>query len=88
MFKAVAERLGNTAAVCINSYIHPYVVDSFLGERLALLEVAAKRGLRQHESAFLSLLRAAEFSTSIGSTRLAKCGHARPAHGAARHDRH
>ena len=67
MYKAVAERLGNTATVCRKSYIHPRVVECFLDERLPTLHAAAKkRGLRQHEAEFLSLLRIA------GRTRITK----------------
>ncbi len=69
MFKAVAERLGNTAAVCRKSYIHPHVVDCFLGERLATIEVIPKRGLNAHEAAFLSLLKAAEHSEKAQGPR-------------------
>ena len=57
MFKAVAERLGNTATVCRKSYIHPHVVECFLGATLAEIDVTPKRGLKPHEAAFLSLLR-------------------------------
>ena len=60
MFRAVAERLGNTAAVCRKSYIHPHVVECFLGETLVEIDVASKRGLKGHESAFLSLLKTAD----------------------------
>ena len=60
MFKAVAERLGNTATVCRKSYIHPHVVECFLGEKLLQIEVQPKRGLAAHEAAFLSLLNAAD----------------------------
>ena len=67
MYKAVAERLGNTATVCRKSYIHPLVVECFLEARLSSLDAAAKmRGLRQHEAEFLSLLRIA------GCTRITK----------------
>ena len=59
MFKTVAERLGNTAAVCRKSYIHPHVVECFLGETLVTVDVVAKRGLKAHEAAFLSLLNTA-----------------------------
>jgi DNA topoisomerase-1 len=34
VIKDVAERLGNTAAVCRASYVHPYVIDSYLEGRL------------------------------------------------------
>ena len=57
MFKAVAERLGNTAAVCRKSYIHPHVVECFLDEKLVEIEVVSRRGLKPHEAAFLELLK-------------------------------
>ena len=38
MVKQVAERLGNTPAVCRNCYVHPEVLDAFREGRLQALE--------------------------------------------------
>jgi len=59
----VAERLGNTAAVCRKCYVHPHVVASFLdgtlGDAFAHLGRAPKgtTGLHPDERAVLALLR-------------------------------
>ncbi|HEX2021514.1 MAG TPA: DNA topoisomerase IB, partial [Candidatus Thermoplasmatota archaeon] len=59
--RRVAERLGNTPAVCRKSYVHPAVLASYLdGSLEARLaaggKVPAKRGLRAEERALLRLL--------------------------------
>ena len=64
--KRVAERLGNTPAVCRNSYIHPVILDSYLdGSMLESLrqraaDELAESGheLRPEEAAALGLLQA------------------------------
>jgi DNA topoisomerase I len=54
--------LGNTAAVCSRSYIHPAIVKSYLGGAFVLevIEETGPRnlaGLTAEEAAVLSLLR-------------------------------
>jgi DNA topoisomerase-1 len=59
---AVADRLGNTRAVCRKSYIHPEVIDSYLRGGLMKGFVAkgrpakSVRGLRPEENAVLGVL--------------------------------
>jgi DNA topoisomerase I len=60
--KQVAAALGNTAAVCRKSYIHPAVTGAYLGGGFALEAAPASGlsqspGLRAEEAAALSLLR-------------------------------
>jgi DNA topoisomerase-1 len=62
--KSVAERLGNTPAVCRNCYVHPAVIDSYMGGEMAksfgeqvkkeLPE--SKHALRREEIELLDLL--------------------------------
>lgn len=54
----VAERLGNTPAVCRKCYIHPAVFEAFERERLALKSRSQKRvtGLSPAEKSVLALL--------------------------------
>jgi DNA topoisomerase I len=55
--KRVAAALGNTAAVCRKSYIHPAIADAYLGGRFALDPGDANgAGLRAEEAAVLALL--------------------------------
>jgi DNA topoisomerase-1 len=64
--KRVAERLGNTPAVCRECYIHPEIIDRYLDGTLAeRLDPGAKpvrferlRGLTVEESAVLAVLEA------------------------------
>jgi DNA topoisomerase I len=64
--KRVAERLGNTTAVCRSSYIHPEVLDAYLdGSMLETLRQRAAKELTEHageleaaEAAALGLLQA------------------------------
>lgn len=64
----VARQLGNTPAVCRNCYIHPLIIDSYLGGELrpALareLKKAARKatgGLRPEEAAVFALMRSLE----------------------------
>jgi DNA topoisomerase I len=75
--ESVARRLGNTAAVCRKSYVHPDVLDAYLdGSLLATLRERVDadlrrdlRGLRPEEAAVLAFLR----------TRLAERAPAMPA---------
>jgi DNA topoisomerase-1 len=62
--KAVAKRLGNTPSVCRKCYVHPAVIDSYLGGRMMqTLEGEVKKemdedppGLREEELALMKLL--------------------------------
>jgi DNA topoisomerase-1 len=59
--KEVAERLGNTAAVCRKSYIHPAVIDAYREGELTSSRKGhstrrARNGLPAHEAAVLALL--------------------------------
>ncbi|MEO8510079.1 MAG: DNA topoisomerase IB [Chloroflexota bacterium] len=64
--RRVAERLGNTPAVCRRCYVHPGVIDAYLdGDLAATLEAAASKrlssrphALRAEEAAVLGLLKA------------------------------
>jgi DNA topoisomerase I len=59
----VANRLGNTRAVCRASYIHPAVIDAFVGGWLRtpprVLRAATPRGLERLEITTLRILQAA-----------------------------
>jgi DNA topoisomerase I len=59
--KRVADRLGNTPAVCKKSYIHPGIIEEFLANgALELVERAAKKAdpdaLSRHEAAVVDLI--------------------------------
>jgi DNA topoisomerase-1 len=59
--KRVAEKLGNTPAVCKKSYIHPGIIQEFLANgALELIEKAVRRAtpydLSPHESAVVDLI--------------------------------
>ncbi|TMB66105.1 MAG: DNA topoisomerase IB [Chloroflexi bacterium] len=62
--ESVAERLGNTATVCRNCYVHPEVISAYLdGSLVEILQARAEselasslRGLRAEEAAVLALL--------------------------------
>ena len=74
--EAVAERLGNTPAICRKSYIHPAVLDSYLeGSMLNAMRQRAQqqwnesvRKLRPEEAAVLALLQDRLASANDGST--------------------
>jgi DNA topoisomerase-1 len=58
--KKVAAALGNTAAVCRKSYIHPAISDAYLNGAFALKimeESGSSKGLRPEEVAVLALLK-------------------------------
>ena len=56
--RAAAQALGNTLAVCRKSYVHPGVVDAYLGEALPPHRVRIEAGgLRAGERRTLALLR-------------------------------
>jgi DNA topoisomerase-1 len=60
--REVAEQLGNTVAVCRKCYIHPAVLEAYMGGRLSKLrltvsaEVSVTVELRHEESAVLAML--------------------------------
>ena len=58
---SVAERLGNTPAVCKKSYIHPAVLDAYLSRALfestPVLETKSRHALRPDEASVAALLR-------------------------------
>ncbi len=57
--REVAERLGNTMAVCRKCYIHPAVVDGYLAGKLAChcdVVIKPKAKLRADEAYLLSYL--------------------------------
>jgi len=58
----VAQKLGNTVAVCRKCYIHPHVIEMFLDGKLQLKATTHTRrtGLSPAEKAVLSLLRSAK----------------------------
>jgi DNA topoisomerase-1 len=55
----VAERLGNTPAVCRKCYVHPQVIDAYLDGSPILIDRSAKRsrGLSSEERAVLRFLK-------------------------------
>lgn len=54
----VAQRLGNTPAVCRKCYVHPAVIDGYLAGTLALARAEGGDGLDTDERAVLGFLRA------------------------------
>lgn len=52
----VAERLGNTLAICRKSYVHPAIVAAFLSGDLAPRRGAKRSGLNAHECDLVALL--------------------------------
>ena len=61
----VAERLGNTPAVCRKCYVHPTVIDAYLAGNLKLRARAAAKGtgaLAPEEHALLALLKRTQAS--------------------------
>lgn len=57
----VAQKLGNTIAVCRKCYVHPHIIDAFLRGKLHLKATghARRTGLSPAEKSVLSLLRSA-----------------------------
>ena len=66
----VAERLGNTPAVCRKCYIHPHVIASYLDGTLvpALAAVGGDGDLHAAEAAVLTLLRRRDREERRGTT--------------------
>jgi DNA topoisomerase-1 len=58
--KAVAERMGNTPAICRKSYIHPALLEAYAAGRLASDVARRSPSLRQEERAFLRFLQQRE----------------------------
>ncbi len=54
---AVAEELGNTAAVCRKCYVHPRILEAFESGQLRLTSPRQGRGLSAAEAAVLAFLR-------------------------------
>ena len=52
----VAERLGNTLAICRKSYVHPYVMQAFLDDQLPPRARTKQPGLHPDECDLLALL--------------------------------
>jgi len=83
----VARKLGHTRAVCRRSYIHPAVIDTYMGgelERALSITIAESRGrLRGDEAAVLALLRrAARRKVDKAAARLNRYGSGRITHAA------
>jgi DNA topoisomerase-1 len=57
IIKAVAERLGNTPAVCKKSYIHPALLDAHTRGGSGVVAMNGHRGPRLDEMQFLKLLK-------------------------------
>ena len=55
--KAVAERLGNTPAVCRKSYVHPVLLDAYRTGTLDTARPHRRPGVRTDEADFLRFLR-------------------------------
>ena len=55
--KAVAERLGNTPAVCRKSYVHPVLLEAYRTGALEAPRAGAHTGARADEADFLRFLR-------------------------------
>jgi DNA topoisomerase-1 len=74
--RQVAERLGNTVAVCRKSYVHPAVIASFMDGTLPTFVTArgvaraphAGTGLRAEETAVLKLLERQQREDNSGTT--------------------
>ncbi len=63
MVKQVAQRLGNTPAICRKCYIHPAVVDAFLtGELVGCKRPRKRKGMSPEEVALLQFLQARQTS--------------------------
>jgi DNA topoisomerase-1 len=75
--RAVAARLGNTAAICRKCYVHPGVVDSYLGGTLDRIARRGGRrsratGLDADERAVLPLLRVSARREKSGAARASR----------------
>jgi DNA topoisomerase-1 len=58
--RSVADRLGNTLAICRKSYVHPGLIDAFLEHELPVATHARRAGLTANESDLVSVLEAIE----------------------------
>jgi len=75
--RAVAGRLGNTAAICRRCYVHPGVVDAYLGGTLdRMVRRGGRRsratGLDAYERAVLPLLRVSARREKSGAVRASR----------------
>jgi DNA topoisomerase-1 len=52
----VAERLGNTLAICRKSYVHPYLMQAFLDDELPARTRTKRSGLSSEECDLVGLL--------------------------------
>jgi DNA topoisomerase-1 len=67
---AVAQRLGNTPAVCRKCYVHPAIVDAFAAGGLATLAPArARKGLRREEVTLMRFLETAADRDATGKKK-------------------
>lgn len=55
--KTVAERLGNTPAVCRKAYIHPALLEAYMSEALGAARPTLRKGQRVDEAEFLRFLK-------------------------------
>lgn len=53
----VAQRLGNTPAICRKCYVHPRVLEAFMDGDFALPPARARKGLSREEAATLAFLK-------------------------------
>ena len=65
IIKAVAERLGNTPAVCKKSYIHPALLEAHIAGALGPARTNGHRGQRLHEAEFLRFLKRLDGTTPV-----------------------
>ena len=76
----VAERLGNTAAICRKCYVHPEVIDAYMdGSLVTTLKVRAEeelsdslKGLEPEEAAVLGLLQQRLAREAVSRSRVRK----------------
>lgn len=84
--KQVAEALGNTAAVCLRSYVHPVLPESWMSgawppARTPTDDAAPEGGLSSLELAVLKLLEASRRSRVDDDVKRARRSSARPSQG-------
>jgi DNA topoisomerase IB len=70
--QAVAAMLGNTPAVCRNSYIHPAVISAWREERLPSLGNARTAKWRELEGKLLALLRSWQAPVPVARMRASR----------------
>ncbi|MFZ5520295.1 MAG: DNA topoisomerase IB [Pseudomonadota bacterium] len=72
LLKQVAQRLGNTPAVCKKSYVHPELLSCQELGRLTAARLPRVAGLKEHERRLLAYLRSGERAARRVATRVAK----------------